>query len=185
MLRTPAPLIGALSAQSSAPISRSPRMMCNSDYEKFSITLAHNYVVGKAFENNALGTERSCCTRHGDQGNKRFLQQIKRCLHGAIEIYTETRLLHFISCSGLHCFVRRSFEDPDFGHQAGASRARIRRRSSSRSISVAVPAFPLRPAVLRLCSTAYLPSPFPVSPASAPGPSAGPLDGFVFSIRRR
>ncbi len=94
-------------------------MMRNSNYEKFSITLAHNYVVGKAFENDALGTARSGCTRHGDQGNKLFLQQIKL---------------------RLHCFVSCSFENPDFGHQVGASRARIRRRSSSRSISVAVPA---------------------------------------------
>ena len=115
-------------------------MVRNSNYEKFSIALFHYYVVGKAFENDALGTVRSSCTRHRHQGHKLFLQQVKGCVHGVLKIYPEARLLQFIPRSCFHCFVSRSFENLDFGHQADVSRARIRRRNSSLSIRVAVPA---------------------------------------------
>lgn len=115
-------------------------MMRNGNYEKFPITLLYNYIVGKALENDALGTVHSCCTRHRHQGSKLFLQQIKGCVHCVLKIYSEARLLQFIPCSGFHRFVGRSFENPDLGHQADASRARIRCRSSSLSIKVAVPA---------------------------------------------
>ncbi len=83
---------------------------------------------------------RSRCTRHRHQRSEFFLQQIKCCVYSALKIYSEARLLQFIPRSGLHCFVSSSIKNLDFGHQAGASRARIRRRSSSLSIRVAVPA---------------------------------------------
>ena len=93
-------------------------MMRNSNDEKFAVAFLHYHVVGKTFEYEALGAVLSGCAGHGHQRNKFFLQQIKRGIHSALKIRPETGLLHFIPRSGLRRFLSRSFENPNFWHQA-------------------------------------------------------------------
>jgi len=42
----------------------------------------------------------------------------ERGIHSALKIRPETGLLHFIPRSGLRRFLSRSFENPNFWHQA-------------------------------------------------------------------
>lgn len=127
------------SAQSIAPVTRTSRMMSNGNHEDLRIALTNNDGVREAPEDQAFDSASPGNTGHGYQGDDFLLEQIERSIKSAFKFCSESRALHLISPRRLGRLLGCGGMNSHHAHQEPRMRARIRRRSSSRSIRFAVP----------------------------------------------
>src|SRR5262249_22956329 len=113
--------------------------MCERNHDNLAFSFAHYDVVRKALQDKPFGAMLPRDTLDGRKRNDVIFEEIERRLHCTLELGTESWPLRLIPRSSLGGFFRCRCKDAQHARHFSLMRARMRRRNSSRSISVAVP----------------------------------------------